>query len=38
MATVLQTLFDVGETRLITDLPAERSQLITEGIPIRERF
>ena len=38
MATVLQTLFDVGETRLRTDLPAELSQLITDGNPIRELF
>jgi uncharacterized protein (DUF1501 family) len=38
MATVLQTLFDVSETRLRTDLPAELSQLITDGNPIRELF
>ena len=38
MATILQTLFDVGETRLRTDLPAELSQLITDGNPIRELF
>ena len=38
MATVLQTLFDVSETRLRTDLPAELSQLITDGEPIHELF
>jgi len=38
MATILQTLFDVGETRLRTDLPAELSQLITDGEPIHELF
>ena len=38
MATVVHSLFDRIETRLRTDLPAELSQLITDGNPIRELF
>ena len=36
MATVMHTLFDVGELRLQTELPRELKALIENGEPIRE--
>ena len=38
LATVMQTMFDVGEARLRTDLSPEMMALLTEGEPIRELF
>ena len=36
LATVMQTLFDQGEARLVTGLPNEIGRVITNGEPIRE--
>ncbi len=38
LATVMQTLFDPGETRLVTGLPTELARAITSKEPIRELF
>jgi len=36
LATVMQTLFDPGEARLVTGLPSELARTITTSEPIRE--
>ena len=36
LATIMHTLFDIGELRLRSDFPSEVVQTITNGNPIRE--
>lgn len=36
LATVMHTLFDIGEVRLLTGIPKEVERVITAGTPIRE--
>lgn len=38
LATVMQTLFDPGEARLVTGLPTDLARAITSADPIRELF
>jgi uncharacterized protein (DUF1501 family) len=38
LATVMHTLFDVGELRLLPDLPRGVLQAATDGAPIAELF
>jgi hypothetical protein len=38
MATVMHTLFDVGEARLLTGIPRDVASAITDHSPIRELF
>ena len=38
LATVMHTLFDIGEARLLPDLPEELEQVITGGEPIAALF
>ena len=36
MATIMHSLFDIGELRLAQNLPSNLKDTITEGQPIRE--
>jgi hypothetical protein len=38
MATVMHTLFDISQLRLVSGVPRELSQSIESGKPIRELF
>jgi uncharacterized protein (DUF1501 family) len=38
LATIMQTLFDVGEVRVARDLPANVVDIVSSGTPIRELF
>lgn len=38
MATIMQTLFDVGQLRLVSGLPRDVAKLVETGEPIRELF
>lgn len=38
MATVMHTLFDIGQLRLVRGVPREVTQLVESGQPIRELF